>query len=178
MILPYSYTNAKDVIEMFSKNQIVELKVYVSDDNYIFEFKTLDEYPEEERNKIKVRFNKDNLQLFMNTLKELNEFASMMEIDNVVSFELGFNIVTKKYNHSKQYRKPLDSIENEGVKPEPELTYKDFVDRFEDLITKYGAGESNVPGIYEKVQNSKQKKFNVITFKQLISRMREVNLDV
>lgn len=179
MILPYTYTNAKDVIELFTKNQIPTLKIEKesNSDNYYFEFKTVNEYPEEERNAIKACFNKSNLQTFMNTLKELNDFVSMMETNNVLSFNLHFDITTGKYKRSKWYGKDIGSIENEGTKPETELTYKELVDRFEELVTKYGAGESNIPGIYEKVLNGKQKKFNQITFKQLINKMREVNLD-
>lgn len=180
MISVYSYDNACKVIDLFSKNQIVALKIYQDDSlgkenaKYVFDFKTLEDYPEEERVELRSRFNEKNLSSFVKATSALTTFVSMMEIDNVVFFNMNFEI-GKVFSCTKSFGK------KEIEEPSDE-SYEDFINRFEKYVTKAGIHKMNIPDLFVKntaPSNSKQRnpKYVTITFGQLINKLKDVNLD-
>lgn len=181
MVSVYSYDKALEILDMFTRNQIVELKVYPSsfhdDENKIvmvFDYKTLEDYTEEERINIRSEFNEKKLQLINQTLFRLNEFISMMEANNVEYFRLIFNILTNVFHCSKKYIKPLKEIEETNIKE----SYKDFINDFEKFITKSGIHKMNVPGLYEKVTGKQRgNKHLPINFGQLVCKLKDVIID-
>lgn len=181
MILVYSYDKACNIIDLFTQNQIIALKIYLDtslgEENakYVFDYKTYEDYPEEERISIRSQFNEKNLQLLTQTVKALNEFVTMMEINNVSSFELNFDIITKEYECMKSYKKQL----NEIVEPSVDESYQEFITKFEKFITQNGIHKMNIPGIFEKSNGSKQRggKYSLITFGQLICKLKDVIVD-
>ena len=62
-------------------------------------------------------------------MAKLNEFISMMEVDNVSFFDLTFNILKKEFNYSKTYKKPLESI----VEPSVDESYHEFITKTKSL---------------------------------------------
>ena len=181
MISVYSYDKACKIIELFTQNQIIALKIYrntsLGEDNakYVFDFKTFEDYPEEERMSIRSEFNEKNLQLISQTTSKLNEFVGMMEIDNVEFFELTFDILKKKFNYSKSYKKPLNQVIESNV----DESYKEFIAKFEKFITQNGIHKMNIPGLYEKTSGGKQRgaKYNLVSFGQLVNKLKDVIVD-
>lgn len=183
MISAYSYDKACNILDLFSKNQIIALRIYLDtslgeeNSKYVFDFKTYEDYPEEERVSIRSEFNEKNLQLINQTMSKLNEFISMMEIDNVSFFKLSFDIIKKEFNCSKIYKKPLEEI----VEPNVDETYQEFITKLETFITQNGIHKMNIPGLYEKSSGTgKQQrgaKYNPISFGQLVCKLKDVIID-
>lgn len=183
MISVYSYEKACNILDLFSKNQIIALRIYLDtslgeeNSKYVFDYKTYEDYPEDERVNIRSEFNEKNLQLINQTMAKLNEFVSMMEVDNVSFFDLTFDILKKEFNYSKTYKKPLESI----VEPNVDESYQEFITKFEKFITQNGIHKMNIPGLYEKNSGSgKQQrgaKYNPISFGQLICKLKDVIVD-
>lgn len=183
MISVYSYEKACNILDLFSKNQIIALRIYLDtslgeeNSKYVFDYKTYEDYPEDERINIRSEFNEKNLQLINQTMAKLNEFVSMMEVDNVSFFDLTFDILKKEFNYSKTYKKPLESI----VEPDVDESYQEFITKFEKFITQNGIHKMNIPGLYEKSSgNGKQQrgaKYNPISFGQLICKLKDVIVD-
>lgn len=183
MISVYSYDKACKLIELFTQNQIIALKIYLNDslgeDNakYVFDFKTYEDYPEEERISLRSHFNEKNLQILIGATEALNEFVSMMEVDNVIAFELSFDIVTKEFKYSRSYKKPIEEI----IEPTVDESYHEFITKFEKFVTQNGIHKMNIPGLLEKNPNSTAKrgngKYNPITFGQLICKLKDVIID-
>lgn len=181
MILVYSYDKACNVLDLFTQNQIIALRIYkdisLGKDNakYVFDYKTYEDYPEEERISIRSEFNEKNLQLINQTISKLNEFISMMEIDNVDFFDLSFDILKKEFTHSKSYKKPL----NEIMEPNIDESYQEFITKFEKFVTQNGIHKMNILGLYEKNSGSNKRgaKYNPISFGQLICKLKDVIID-
>ena len=181
MVSVYSYDKALEILDLFVRNQIIELNIYPSnfydEDNYVivFDYKTLEDYTEEEKINIRSEFNEKKLQLVNQTLFILNEFVSMMEIDNVEHFRLSFNILKNTFHYSKKYKKPLKSIEKIDVNE----TYQEFINNFEKFLTQNGVHKMNVPGLLQKTSSGKQRgiKNTPITFGQLVCKLKDVIID-
>lgn len=182
MISVYSYDKACNILDLFAQNQIIALRIYLNtslgEDNakYVFDFKTYEDYPEEERIAIRSEFNEKNLQLVNQTVSALNEFISMMEIDNVDFFDLSFNILKKEFNYSKSYKKPLKEV----VEPSINESYQEFITKFEKFVTQNGIHKMNVPELFEKKAGTgKQRgvKYCPINFGQLICKLKDVLID-
>ena len=182
MISVYSYDKACNILNLLTQNQIIALKIYLDtslgNDNakYVFDFKTFEDYPEEERIKIRAEFNEKNLQIANNVVSKVSEFISMKEIDNIDFFELTFDLLKKELKCSKSYKKKVEEIENSNV----EETCKEFIDKFEKFITQNGIHKMNVPGLFEKSSgNNKQRgvKYAPINFGQLICKLKDVIID-
>ena len=182
MISVYSYDKACKLLELFAQNQVIALKVYLDtslgEENakYVFDFKTFEDYPIEEHIKIRSEFNEKNLQFIIQAVSKLNEFISMMEINNVNSFSMSFDILKKELICSKAYKKPLKDVSNINT----EESYNEFVNMFEKFITQSGIHKMNVPGLYEKSSgNAKQRgiKYSPINFGQLICKLKDVIID-
>ena len=182
MILVYSYDKACKILDLFSANQIIALKIYLDSSlgkdkaKYVFDYKTYEDYPAEEVINIRSYFNEKNLQIVTQATKMLNEFVTMMELNNVDSFGLDFNIITKEFNYFKSYKKQSDKIET----PNKNESYQEFIIKFEKFITQNGVHKINIPGLYEKNSGGKQQrgaKYNPINFGQLISKLKDVIVD-
>lgn len=181
MISVYSYDKACFILDLFTQNQIIALKIYLDtslgEDNkrYVFDFKTYEDYPKEERVEIRSHFNEKNLQILTQATKALNEFVAMMEIDNVDFFELEFNIITKDFKYLRTYKKPIDEI----TKPTVEESYQEFIAKFEKFITQNGIHKMNVSGLYEKTSGNGKRgvKYNPVSFGQLICKLKDVIVD-
>lgn len=182
MILVYSYDKACKLLDLFAQNQIITLRIYsstIGDDEqykrYVFDFKTYEDYPEEERISIRSEFNEKNLQLINQAVSKLNEFISMMEIDNVNFFDLSFNILTKEFNYSKSYKRPLSDI----MQPSIDESYQEFITKLEKFITQNGIHKMNVPELYEKTSGTGKRgaKYSPISFGQLVCKLKDVIID-
>lgn len=181
MISIYSYDKACKVLDLFTQNQIITLKIYLDtslgeeNSKYVFDYKTYEDYPEKERIDIRSEFNEKNLQLINQTLSKLNEFISMMEIDNVEFFELSFDILRKELNHSQIYKKPLNEIIESNV----DESYQEFITKFEQFVTQNGIHKMNVLGLYEKTSGNSKRgaKYNTINFGQLVCKLKDVIID-
>lgn len=182
MILVYSYDKACNILDLFSQSQIIALKIYrdtsLGEENakYVFDFKTFEDYPEDERMAIRSEFNEKNLRLINQAIAKLNEFISMKEIDNINFFEMSFNLLKKEFVCSKVYKKSLEEVQNSNT----EETYKEFINTFEKFITQNGIHKMNIPGIFEKGSgNNKQRgvKYNPMNFGQLICKLKDVVID-
>ena len=74
MISVYSYEKACNILDLFSKNQIIALRIYLDtslgeeNSKYVFDYKTYEDYPEDERVNIRSEFNEKNLQLIKNSI--------------------------------------------------------------------------------------------------------------
>jgi len=176
MITVYSYDNARNILDLFSKNQVVALKIYQDDSfgDYVFDFNTLEDYPEEEQAELRLRFNEKNLSAFVKATKALNDFIAMKEIDNVQFFNMKFEI-GEVFSCTKSFG------EKETEEPSDE-NYEDFINKFEKYVTKAGAFKMNIPELFVKntaPSNGKQRnaKYVTITFGQLINKLKDVNLD-
>lgn len=181
MILVYSYEKACKVLDLINNNQVIALKIYLNkslgeeNQKYVIDFKTYEDYPQEERLSIRSHFNEKNLQLITKTISKVNEFISMMEIDNVEFFDLSFDLLKKELNYSKSYKKPSSTVE-----PDNNESYIDFINKFEMFITKNGIHKIDVPGLFEKTSgNNKQRgnKYKQISFGQLICKLKDVIID-
>lgn len=179
MISVYSYSKALEIIELFSKNQIIELQIYLDksfgEENakYVFDYKTYEDFPIERHQEIRDAFNEKSLQRVTQTMSLLNEFLIMMETDNVTLFELRFNIQNHLFSSMKAYKRPFSEISNADIGE----TYKDFIKRFEEFITSIGIHKLEIPGLCEKISTGKRQKVNPITFGQLINKMKDVIVD-
>lgn len=180
MILVYNYENACKVVDLFSKNQIIALKIYQDESlgkenaNFVFDFKTFEDYPEEEHTELRSRFNEKNLSSFVKATSALTTFVSMMEIENVLFFNMNFEI-GKVFSCTKAFG------EKEVEEPSDEA-YEEFINRFEKYVTKAGIYKMNIPAIFVKntnPSNTKQRnpKYVTATFGQLINILKDVNLD-
>ena len=179
MISVYSYSKALEIIELFSKNQIVELQIYsdtsLGEENakYVFDYKTYEDFPESQHQTIRECFNEKSLQRVTQTVTLLNEFLVMMETDNVILFELRFDIQSHLFSSMKSYKRPFSDVSNADIGE----TYKDFIKRFEEFITLAGVHKLEIPGLCEKISTGKRPKINPITFGQLICKMKDVIID-
>lgn len=181
MILVYSYDKACNVIDLFTQNQIIALKIYLDtsfgEENakYIFDYKTYEDYPEEEHINIRSYFNEKNLQLLTQTANTLNEFVTMMEVNNVSSFEFSFDIATKEYKCMKSYKKPLKEI----VEPNVDESYQEFITKFEKFVTRNGINKMNIPELFEKNNGTGKRggKYSPVTFGKLVCKLKDVIVD-
>lgn len=182
MILVYNYDKACKILDLIFQNQVIMLKIYLDSsldkDNpkYIMDYKTYEDYPEEERINIRSEFNEKNLQLVSQVIKNLNEFVSMMETDNVNFFELSFNIIEKEFTCSKSYKKSLEEIEESNI----DESYHKFINEFEKFVTRNGIHKMNVPELYNKTSGGNGKrstKYVPINFGQLICKLKDVIID-
>lgn len=180
MVSVYSYDKALEIVDLFTHNQITELKIYptvVYEEGktvIVFDYKTLEDYTEEERISIRSEFNEKKLQLVNQTLFRINEFISMMEADNVEYFRLSFDILKNIFNYSKVYKKPLENIEKTNVSE----SYQNYINDFEKFLTQNGIHKMNVPGLLQKTSVGKRGVKNIpITFGQLVCKLKDVIID-
>ena len=188
MIFTYNFEQACKLIELFTQNQIITLKIYLDtslgEENakYVFDYKTYEDYPAEEHINIRSKFNEKNLQIITQAVSKLNEFVSMMEINNVNTFKLSFDILNKELVCSKSYKKPLKDISAPNVNE----SYNEFINDFEKFLTLNGIHKMNVPGLFEKTSgnntgtNNRQRngvKYAPITFGQLVYKLKDVIID-
>lgn len=181
MVLVYSYEKACNILELFNQNKIVSLRIYLNNSlgkenaKYVFDFKTYEDYPEEEHIKIRSEFNEKNLQMLNQAVAKVNEFITMMEVDNVVLFDLTFDILKKEFSCSKAYKKAIKEVEG----TEQTESYSDFINKLEKYITQNGIHKINIPGLYEKIPGSGKRgvKYNPVSFGELICKLKDVITD-
>lgn len=181
MISVYSYENACKVLDLFVNNQIIALKIYLNESlgkenaKYVFDFKTFEDYPQEEHVHLRSLFNEKNFNSIVKATKNLNDFITMMEIDNVKHYSFEYEI-GKTLKETKVLKKTPEEI----YMPDMNTSYQNFISSFEKFVIQSGVYKMEIPGLFEKSSNTgKQRgnKYAQVSFEHLINKMKDVILD-
>lgn len=179
MVMTYNLNRANDLIELFDNSNIVALKVYLDsslgeeNESYIFDFKTIEDYPENKRIEIRSLFNDKNLHKLSQVSKILKEFVFMKEADNVNLFELSFDIMTNEFKVQKSYKQTMPIGHVTGSRE----TYQETLATLNGYIASKDKLSLIIPEVYEKIPTNGRAKYIKLTIEDLLNKLKEVKID-
>lgn len=174
MVDIYEYNRALYILKMLRANEIVSLNVYKDESlkHYVFDYKTSEDYPEENHLQIRSAFNVNNLPIVLNAAATLEIFITNKRNDKVTFFEMEFNLLTGKLTTNHSF--------NDGAIQLEEPSSSNILSDIEKLLSDKELLKAKVPGLYEQSLNSKQQqrsRYVQTTFETLLSKLKEVISD-
>lgn len=174
MLLEYSYDKANDILEMFKQSELASLTISKGEKDesgvstFVMEYTLIKDYPEPKQNMIKAVLT-DSLPERLQLSSILNQFIENQILDNVNDFSLKFNAVNVRkceINYSSSYKQQVENVSliNQLL---------NCIERYNTIITKMGIADQTSKNIYRKEGGNRQKKYTLLTMKDIGDTLRD-----